>query len=111
MSAQFLHVGIPITQRKPNMTYVDGMKIHMSNPSDYDFSIEYLKFEEGTLFPEIMHHQPHVAYKVDSLEHYLAEADRVLVQPLEIGGGSRIAFIVKDEVIFELLQEGAPAAS
>jgi len=47
---------------------------------------------------------------VDSLEHYLAEADRVLVQPLEIGGGSRIAFIVKDEVIFELLQEGAPAA-
>ena len=32
--------------------------------------IEYLKFEEGTPFPEVLHRCPHVAYKVDSLEKY-----------------------------------------
>lgn len=106
MSAEFMHVGIPITNLKPNMTYADGMKLHMSNPTDYDYKIEYLKFEAGGPFPEIMHKQPHLAYKVDSIEFYMNDADRVIVEPIDLGNGTRIAFVVKDDVIFELYQEG-----
>ena len=61
MSAEYMHIGIPITNRKPNMTYNEGAKFWVSNVDDYDYKIEYLKFEEGTPFPEEIHRNPHVA--------------------------------------------------
>ena len=61
MSATYMHIGIPITNRKPNMTYNEGAKFWVSNVDDYDYKIEYLKFEEGTPFPEEIHRNPHVA--------------------------------------------------
>ncbi|MEG2018438.1 MAG: hypothetical protein RR128_08275 [Clostridium sp.] len=39
MSAQYMHVGIPVTNLRPGMTYNEGMKIWMSNPEDYDYKI------------------------------------------------------------------------
>lgn len=63
-----MHIGIPITNRKPGMVYNEGAKFWFSNVDDYDYKIEYLKFEEGTPFPEVLHRNPHVAYLVDDLE-------------------------------------------
>ncbi len=105
MSAQYMHVGIPVTNLRPGMTYNEDMKLWMSNPDDYDYKIEYLKFEEGTPFPEIMHKNPHVAYKVDDAGPYIAEAQQLIFGPVEIGPGVRIAFIIKDDTIFELYEE------
>ena len=107
MSAKYLHIGIPVTNKKPGMVYNEGGKLWMSNPDDYDFKIEYLKFEEGTPFPEIMHKNPHVAYEVDDAEPYLAEADQVIFGPVENPDGSRMAFIIKDDAIIELLERKA----
>ena len=56
MSAEYMHIGIPITNRKPNMVYNEGAKFWVSNVDDYDYKIEYLKFEEGTPFPEEIQH-------------------------------------------------------
>ena len=105
MSATYMHIGIPITNRKPNMTYNEGAKFWVSNVDDYDYKIEYLKFEEGTPFPEEIHRNPHVAYKVDDAEPYLAEADRVIFGPEALGENVRLAFIVKDDAIIELYEE------
>jgi hypothetical protein len=105
MSAEYMHVGIPVTNKKEGMTYAEGLKIWMSKPEDYDYKIEYLKFEEGTPFPEIMHKNPHIAYKVDDMAKYLKDADRVIVEPMTIGPGTRIAFIIKDDTIFELYEQ------
>ncbi|MDL2272363.1 hypothetical protein LJC23_04950 [Desulfovibrio sp. OttesenSCG-928-I05] len=104
MSAEYLHIGIPVTNRKPGMTYNEGGKIWMSNPDDYDFKIEYLKFEEGTPFPEIMHKNPHIAYKVDDADPYLDDADQIIFGPVVNPDGSRMAFIIKDDTIIELLE-------
>ncbi|MEG2204736.1 MAG: hypothetical protein RRY21_06210, partial [Oscillospiraceae bacterium] len=83
----------------------EGMKIWMSNPDDYDYKIEYLKFEEGTPFPEIMHKNPHVAYRVDNLEKYMADADRVIFGPAAASETARLAFVIKDDAIIELYEE------
>ena len=48
MSAVYMHIGIPVTNRKPGMVYNEGAKFWVSNVDDYDYKIEYLKFEEGT---------------------------------------------------------------
>lgn len=105
MSAEYMHIGIPVTNKKPGMTYNEGMKIWMSNPEDYDYKIEYLRFEEGTPFPEIMHKNPHVAYKVDNADHYMEDADQVIFGPVALSDTVRIAFIIKDDTIIELYEE------
>jgi len=105
MSAEYMHIGIPVTNKKPGMTYVEALKLWMSNPDDYVYKIEYLKFEEGTPFPEIMHRVPHVAYRVDSIEKHLADADETIFPPTEIGPGIRIAFAIKDGAIFEFYEQ------
>ena len=61
MAAEYMHIGIPVLNKKEGMTYNEDMKFWVSNVDDYDFKIEYLKFEEGTPFPEILSKQPHVA--------------------------------------------------
>ena len=74
-------------------------------PGDYDYKIEYLKFEEGTPFPEVLHRCPHVAYKVDSLEKYIADADSVICGPMQANDqGDQLAFVWKDGAILELYQ-------
>ncbi len=105
MSATYMHVGIPVTNKKPNMTYVEGMKLWMSNPDDHEYKIEYLKFEEGTPFPEIMHKNPHVAYKVDNLEKYIEDADQLIFGPAQASETARLAFVIKDDTIIELYEE------
>ena len=58
MAAEYMHIGIPVLNRKEGMTYNEAMKFWVSNVDDYDFKIEYLKFEEGTPFPEILSNSP-----------------------------------------------------
>lgn len=105
MAVEYMHIGIPITNKKPDMTYYEGAKFWVSNVDDYEYKIEYLKFEEGTPFPEILHRNPHVAYKVDDLEKYVADADEVIVEPMMANEKDRLAFVVKDGAILELYEE------
>ena len=60
MAAEYMHVGIPVLNKKPNMVYNEwgGFWVN-ENVDEYDYKIEYLKFEEGTRFPEILSKQPH----------------------------------------------------
>ena len=105
MSATYMHIGIPITNRKPGMTYNEGAKFWVSNVDDYDYKIEYLKFEEGTPFPEVLHRCPHVAYKVDNMDPYLKEAQQVIFGPETLSDTVRLAFITLDDAIIELYEE------
>jgi hypothetical protein len=104
MSAIYQHVGIPVTNKKEGMTvYWENLKCWSNKSVDeYDYKIEYLKFEEGSPIPEILHKLPHVAYLVDDMEKYLKDADQVIFEPTEIAPNFRIAFVIKDGAIFEL---------
>ena len=46
----------------------------------------------------------HVAYKVDDLYKQLAE-NKVIVEPWMADEHTRIAFIMKDGILFELMEE------
>ena len=105
MAAEYMHIGIPVLNKKEGMTYNEDMKFWVSNVDDYDFKIEYLKFEEGTRFPEILSKQPHVAYKVDNMDPYLKEAQQVIFGPETLSDTVRLAFITLDDAIIELYEE------
>ncbi len=101
MSATFLHYGVPVVNRRPNMRYVESLKIWVADPTD-EFGIEYVKYEDGTPFPEIMHTNPHIGYKVDNFQPHLDQADSVIFPPTQVEPGLSIAFIMKGQVIIEL---------
>ena len=104
MSAEYMHVGIPVLNKKPNMVHSEWGGFWVNESVDeYDYKIEYLKFEEGTRFPEILSKQPHVAYLVDDLDHYIEDADQVIFGPEPVGD-DRLAFVIKDDAIFELYE-------
>ena len=105
MTATYMHIGIPITEKKPNMTYNEAMKFWVSNVDDYDYKVEYLKFEEGTPFPEELHRRWHVAYAVDDLDRYADDADRIICGPMDAGPGVRLAFVEKDGAVIELYED------
>ena len=91
MSAEYMHVGIPVLNKKPNMVFNEWGGFWVNESVDeYDYKIEYLKFEEGTRFPEI-------------LEHYIEDADQVIFGPEPVGD-DRLAFVIKDDAIFELYE-------
>lgn len=105
MTAEYMHVGIPVLNKKPNMVYNEWGGFWVNESVDeYDYKIEYLKFEEGTRFPEILSKQPHVAYKVDNLEAYMEDADRVIFGPEALSETDRLAFAIKDDAIIELYE-------
>lgn len=105
MAAEYMHIGIPITNKKPGMVYNEGAKFWVSNVDDYDYKIEYLKFEEGTPFPEEIHRNPHVSYRVDDLQKYIDDADSVICGPMDVSETARIAFVWKDGAMIELYEE------
>lgn len=106
MAAKYIHIGIPVLNRKPNMIYNEWGKFWVSESVDaHDFKIEYLKFEEGGRLPEILSKQPHVAYLVDDAAPYLAEADRIIFGPENLDENTRISFLIKDDAIIELFEE------
>ncbi len=106
MAAEYMHVGIPVLNKKPNMIYNDWGKFWVNESVDeYDYKIEYLKFDEGTRFPEILSKQFHVAYKVDDADPYLEDADQIIFGPERLDEHVRLAFIIKDDAIIELYEE------
>ena len=106
MAATYMHIGIPVLNKKPNMVYNEWGKFWVNESVDaYDYKIEYLKFEEGTCFPEILSKQPHVAYKVDNMDPYITQAQQVIFGPEVLSGSVRLAFVIQDDAIIELYEE------
>ena len=103
MGYKFMHVGIPTTKVRPNEVYVEKMKLYKQAPEHSEYNIEYLRFQDGTPFPECMHVNPHVAYEVESIEE-AKKGTQVIVEPIDIGDAI-ICFVIKDNVIFELYQK------
>ncbi|MBQ9250169.1 MAG: hypothetical protein IJ179_07360 [Oscillospiraceae bacterium] len=111
MAAEYMHVGIPVLNKKPNMVYNEWGKFWVNESVDeYDFKIEYLKWEEGTQFPEILSKQPHVAYSVDNIEYYAEQAQQVIFGPAYVNNDPniRLAFVIWDDAIVELYEDKTP---
>jgi hypothetical protein len=107
MTMTLWHIGVPVTEKRPGMTYAEDMKLWLSIPEENEYQFEYLKFEEGGPFPEVMHRTPHVAYKVDDAQPYVDAADQVVFDTGVGEDGGRMVFVFKDGILLELFQAAA----
>jgi len=101
--AQFHHVGVPTRARKPKAVYIDGAKVHITDPGDHPYRFEFLRFEPGSPMPEALQKGPHVAYMVDDIDAAL-KGEKVIVPPFDATPRLRCAFILKDGVAVEVMQ-------
>ncbi len=102
--AQFHHVGVPTDAQQPDESYLEGGKVYFTDPEASPYRFEYLRFDADSPMPEAMKTSPHVAYVVDDLAAAM-EGEEVLLEPFEPMENRRVAFIVKDSIVVELMQE------
>ena len=104
MAAKFIHFGIPVTDVKPGMTFIEPLKLWLSNPDDSEFKFEYLKFEDGNPFHKAIKVNVHAGYEIDDTQAYIEKADEVLQGPSETPDGRIVTFVKIDEAILELVE-------
>ena len=100
---EFRNVGGPTKKEKEESVYYEGIKTHIVPTETKEFGIEYLRFEKDTPLPQELQTLVHVAYKVDDMDEQL-KANRVVVEPRMADENTRIAFIMKDGILMELLE-------
>lgn len=104
MKLTFSHVGIPTGENMPGEQYEKFFNLNRADAKWSPFHIEYLRFEDRKLLPEILSKMFHIGMEVDSIEEALPLVDEVVVPIIELGE-ERICFVKKDGVIFELIQK------
>ena len=113
MMKQFMHVGVPTDKIMEGAVYAEAIKTYIVAPETNEFNIEYLRFEKDTPLPKELQTMVHVAYKVDDLDEQV-KANTVVVEPWfadentrlarRIPIGIRLAFIMKDGILMELME-------
>ena len=100
---EYSHMGIPTQTPREGESYMEGIKLHLTDFQKDPFGVEWLRFEEGSPMPEPIQKMPHVAFKVDDLEEAI-KGYEVIVEPMDVDETLRIAFILNDGVPVELMQ-------
>ena len=106
---RFHHVGVITDRPQPGEIYVAETKVHVTNPADHPYRVEYLRFEPDSPVAGPVRDQPHMAFAVDDLAAELA-GKAVLLGPFRAMDGLVVAFVLEDDAVFELMQfDGASA--
>ena len=58
----FHHVGIPVTDKLPESSYNESLKMRATGYFDSPYAIEWMEFDEDNILPEIIKTQPHIGY-------------------------------------------------
>ena len=103
---KILHLGIP-TEKKitgKDYTYVEAIKLHVTNADADEFKLQYVWAEPDSPLPEIVRQKNHLSIGVDSIEEVLSSFDQVAFPPRAINDKVKICFAVKDDILFELME-------
>lgn len=96
MKKTFSHVGIPTTESKTGEVYSADMKLFLTDFSESEHNIEWLRFDADSGMPKEIQELTHIAYIVDNLEEAIA-GQKVILDPCSVSDTLRIAFIVDAE--------------
>ena len=100
---KFNHFGIPTQDKSRTPIHAEPLKLWLSDFSKDPFKCEWLYFEEGSPFPEVIKTTAHVAYEVDSLAEAM-KGKKVICEPFQGGENLMCAFIEADGYAVELME-------
>jgi hypothetical protein len=99
----FDHVGITTRLPQPDENRVEQSRVWVTNPRNHPEHIEFLRYEPGTMVPQVVRDNPHIAYRVAALQLHI-EGQEILIPPFVVGDFLRVVFILKYGVVFEYMQ-------
>jgi hypothetical protein len=106
---RFHHVGVITDELRPGEIFVPETRVHVTNPRDHPYRIEYLRFEADSPVTGPVRRQPHIAFVVDDLAAEIA-GQQVLLGPFRAMEGLEVAFVLKDGAVFEFMKFDGPSA-
>jgi hypothetical protein len=101
---QFSHVGLITDQPQPNETFVPATKVWITDFLTHPYHIEWLRFEPDSPVTGPCRTQPHVAYRVASIEQAAAGL-QTLIEPFTPLPNLRVGFYLsKDGAVLEFME-------
>ncbi|HDP33567.1 MAG TPA: hypothetical protein ENN29_00485 [Candidatus Hydrogenedentes bacterium] len=102
--AEFHHFGVPTSNPTTGANYIEGAKVHVSNPDEHPYRIEFLCFDADSEMPEAIRTRAHAAFIVPSLDAAL-EGQNVILPPFDATDELRCAFIQDGDAVIELMEK------
>jgi hypothetical protein len=100
---QFDHIGLITTEKKANEMFVAATKVWVTDFQSHPFHVEWLRFEPDSPVAGPTREQPHIAYRVDSIEK-AAKGLKTLLEPFD-AGIARVGFYQTDDgAVVELME-------
>lgn len=102
---EFDHVGIPTTEEKPEMTFVEATRVWITDAQRHPFRVEWLRYLPDSPVTGPLREQPHVGFRVESVEQItqLSQGMRVLLEPFDVGFAVAGFFQTADGANIELV--------
>lgn len=99
----FHHVGIITQEKKEGAMYNEVLSVWLTDISQSPNKIEWLKFEAGSILPELVQKETHLAYVVPSMEEEL-KGKHVIFPPMVCDEHLTIAFIEEEGIPVEIME-------
>ena len=101
---KFHHIGLISETERPGEMYFESLKVWGTSPDDDPNSVEWVRFApDSPLADTPVAKGPHISYAVDDLDKEL-EGEEVVVGPIQVVEGIRIAYFVRDGGLVEYLE-------
>lgn len=99
----FSHVGFVTSQAPEGAVLNEGLGVWLTDYNQSPNRIEFLTFEPGSILPELVQRQGHIACVVPSLAEEL-KGKKVLFGPAPCDEHLTIAFIEEEGIAIELME-------
>lgn len=98
------HTGIPVFDKMEGMTFIEPLKVWVTDAGSNPYKVEWLYFEPDSPMAAAIQDETHVAYVVEDIEAAV-KGKSVLLPVCELPG-LKLAFIYDQGLPIELLQLG-----
>jgi hypothetical protein len=100
---KYHHIGIPTTESKDGEYFVPEWKVSLTPYDISKFHVQWCRYHEGCVLPELVKTVPHVAFIVDDMEEEL-EGKKIIYGPYTPADGWRVVFIEECGAPIELIE-------
>ncbi|MCH9620604.1 MAG: hypothetical protein S4CHLAM20_00030 [Chlamydiia bacterium] len=103
MARVYHHVGIPTNEPKEGEYYVEEWKVFLTPHDISDYNVQWCRYQEGCVLPDLVKTQAHVAFIVDDMDKELV-GKKILYGPFTPIDGWRVVFIEECGAPIELIE-------
>ena len=101
----YCHYCVPSKTIPEGADFVESLGCYVTNFEKHPLKFEFLHVIEGSVLPNELRDNPHIAYYVDNFDE-LVEKEEVLYQFIAPDGtNTRVAFLMIDGVVVEIKEK------